>query len=166
MRTVKVKPDCALGDVQRPRPVVHDAYMIQRITKRPPPGARLRPLYQRTYIKQWREYREMSQEELAEAVGEYLSENGISEKGYTHASIGRIENGRMPYSQPIMEGISQALRVPVATLITVPPPEDGQPIPPDPAALLRMWKEGVRSAGNSPPSAIPGMRAKRSGESR
>lgn len=166
MRTVKVKPDCAPGDVQWPGSNVHDAYMAKRITRRPAPGARLRPLYQRTFIKQWREYRELSQEELAELVGEYLSENGISEKGYTHASIGRIENGRMPYSQPIMEGISDALGVPVATLITAPPPAEGQPIPPDPAALLRMWEEGVRSAGNSPPSAIPGMRAKRSGESR
>ena len=165
MRTVLVKPDCTRGVVQQPGAEVHDAYMAKKITKRDLPGARLRPLYQKTFIKQWREYRNnMSQEELAERVGEYLSENGISEKGYTYASIGRIENGRMPYSQPIMEGISVALGVPVATLITTPPPEPGQPVPPDPGTLLRLWSEGVRAAGNSPPSAIPGPRAKRSGE--
>jgi len=138
--------------------------MATRITRKPHPGSRLRPIYQRTFIKQWREYRKMSQEELAERVGEYLSENGISEKGYTYASIGRIENGRMPYSQPIMEGISEALGVPVATLITTPAPKPGDPVPPDPAALLRMWSEGARAGDNSPPSAIPGRRAKRSGE--
>ena len=100
---------------------VHDAYMGKKATKRPAPGARLRPLYQRTFIRAWRDYREMSQEELAGHVGEYLLENEISEKGYTHASIGRIENGRMPYSQPIMEGIAKALGVTVAMLISTPP---------------------------------------------
>lgn len=107
----------------------------------------------------------MSQEELAELVAEYLRDNEISEKGYTYASIGRMENGRIPYSQPIMEGISKALEVPVATLITTPPPSPGEPLPPDPATLLRLWNEGVR-AGHSSPSAIPGSKAKRAGETR
>jgi transcriptional regulator with XRE-family HTH domain len=106
----------------------------------------LRPLYQRTFIKQWREYRDMSQDELAERVGDYLMENEISEKGYTYASIGRMENGRIPYSQPIMEGISKALGVPVATLITTPPPAPGEPIPPDPETLLRLWSEGAKAS--------------------
>jgi transcriptional regulator with XRE-family HTH domain len=128
------------------------------------PGTRLRPLYQRTFIKAWREFREMSQEELAALVAEYLEENEISQKGYTYASIGRMENGRIPYSQPIMEGISKALGVPVATLITTPPPKTGEPMPPDPESLLRIWKEGLRASGNSSPSAIPGSRAKRAGE--
>jgi transcriptional regulator with XRE-family HTH domain len=103
--------------------------------------SRLRPLYQRTFIRAWRERREMSQEELADKVGEYLLESGISDKGYSYASIGRIENGRMPYSQPIMEGISQALGVPVATLIAHPPPEDGEEPPPDQETLMRLWKD-------------------------
>lgn len=86
----------------------------------------------------------MSQEDLAEKVGEYLEENEISDRGYTHASIGRIENGRMPYSQPIMEGISKALGVPVATLITTPPPEDGVPPPPNQEALMALWNDVSR----------------------
>lgn len=124
---------------------VHDEYMGKKATKRPAPGARLRPLYQRTFIRAWRDYRGMSQEELAEHVGEYLLENEISEKGYTHASIGRIENGRMPYSQPIMEGIAKALGVTVAMLISTPPPKKGEPLPPDPETLLRLWTEGARA---------------------
>ena len=87
----------------------------------------------------------MSQEHLAEKVGEYLLENEISEKGYTHASIGRIENGRMPYSQPIMEGISKALGVPVATLIAMPPPEDGTEPPPNQEALMALWNNVSRA---------------------
>ncbi len=144
---------------------MHHAYMRKKGQKSHIPGTRLRPLYQKTFIRQWREYREMSQEELAEHVAEYLRENEISEKGYTYASIGRMENGRIPYSQPIMEGISKALEVPVATLITTAPPSPGQPLPPDPATLLRLWSEGAR-ASNSSPSAIPGSKAKRAGESR
>lgn len=87
----------------------------------------------------------MSQEELAEKVGEHLRENGISDKGYTYASIGRIENGRMPYSQPIMEGISEALGVPVATLIAQPPPQEGEEMPPDQETLIRLWNDVRRT---------------------
>lgn len=159
-----VKPFCTPGALSESGYVVHAAYMAKKKTKAHVPGTRLRPMYQKTFIRQWREFREMSQEELADRVGEYLLERGISEKGYSYASIGRIENGRMPYSQPIMEGISQALGVPVATLITTPPPSPGQPLPPDPATLLRLWSEGLK-AGHSSPSAIPGSRAKRAGES-
>ncbi len=142
-RTLAVKRFRALGAVHSLTGPVHDAYMVKRIAKRPLP--RLRPLYQRTFIRQWREYREMSQEELAGHVAEYLMENEISEKGYTYASIGRIENGRMPYSQPIIEGIAKALGVSVATLITTPPPPKGEPLPPDPATLLKLWTEGVKA---------------------
>lgn len=123
---------------------MHDVYMGKGPTRKSPPGSRLRPRYQRTFIKQWRVYRAMSQEELADMVGAYLQERGIRENGYTHASIGRIENGLIPYSQPIMEAISQALRVPVATLISRPPPNPGEEEPPDPEDLERFWREFSR----------------------
>lgn len=126
---------------------VHDAYMGKRSRKPPTklPTTRLRPLYQPTFIRAWREFRELSQDELAEKVGEYLMENEISEKGYTYASIGRMENGRMPYKQPIMEGIAKTLGVTVAMLISTPPPKPGEPMPPDPETLLRLWSEGARA---------------------
>jgi transcriptional regulator with XRE-family HTH domain len=88
----------------------------------------------------------MSQEELAYLVGEYLRENEITEKGYSHASIGRMENGRLPYSQPIMEAIAKTLGVSVATLITTPPPKKGEPLPPDPETLLHFWNEGLKAS--------------------
>lgn len=142
---MSVKLNRAPGAVQVIPAVVHDAYMSKRIAKRVAPGTRLRPLYQRTFIKQWREYRKKSQEELAEEVAEYLLENEISEKGYTYASIGRMENGRIPYSQPILEGIAKALGVSVATLITTPAPARGEPLPPDPETLLKLWSEGAKA---------------------
>lgn len=141
-----VKTLCTFGAVHSSVGRVHDVHMTKRPPKRHVPGTRLRPLYQRTFIKQWREHREMSQEELAEKVAEYLLENDISEKGYTYASIGRMENGRIPYSQPIMEGISKALGVSVATLITTPPPAPGEPLPPDPETLLKVWNEGRKAS--------------------
>lgn len=119
----------------------------KRAPKAHVPGTRLRPLYQPTFIRPWRDFRKMSQEELAARVAEYLEENEISEKGYTYASIGRMENGRIPYSQPIMEGIAKALGVTVAMLITTPPPKEGEPLPPDPETLLKLWNEGARAAG-------------------
>lgn len=141
--TLVVKPFRTHGAVPCGIDSVHYAYMGKKTKSAPKP--RLRPLYQTTFIRAWRVYREMSQEELAERVGEYLLENEISEKGYTYASIGRMENGRMPYSQPIMEGIAKALGVTVAMLISTPPPKPGEPMPPDPETLLRLWSEGARS---------------------
>lgn len=102
-------------------------------------------MYQPTCIKLWREYRDMSQERLAELVGEYLIENEINEKGYSYASIGRIENGRMPYSQPVIEGIAKALGVPVATLIAIPPPKDGTEPPPSQEALMNLWNNAAKA---------------------
>ena len=143
-RTAVVKPFCTRGVVLLENGFVHNAYMGKPPRKQQQ-KSRLRPLYQRTFIRAWRERREMSQEELAEKVGDYLLESGISDKGYSYASIGRIENGRMPYSQPIMEGISQALGVPVATLIAQPPPEEGEDQPPDQETLVRLWYDVHRA---------------------
>lgn len=144
-RTDLVKPFCTRGVVFLENGIVHDAYMRKKPARAQTTTTRLRPLYQKTFIKAWREFRKMSQEELAERVGEHLMEAGITEKGYSHASIGRVENGRMPYSQPIMEGISVALGVPVAALISQPPPREGEDPPPDQETLIRLWKDVNRA---------------------
>ena len=133
-----VKQKYTPGVVYRSSPSVHDMHMGKRPTK---VTTRLRPLYQRTFIREWRERREMTQEQLADAVGKYLIDRGIKVTGYTHASIGRMERGLIPYSQPVMEGISSALNVPVRALISQRPPEPGEEEPPDPEDLLRLWKE-------------------------
>lgn len=143
MRTVTVKPFCTPGVVLPVRASVHDAYMAKK--QRQTVNSRLRPQYQPTQIRAWREAKEMSQDELAQKVGDYLAERGITEKGYTYASIGRIERGLIPYSQPIMEGISDALGVPVDTLIAQPPPAPGDDPAPSRSDLLRLWKDLQRT---------------------
>lgn len=40
-------------------------------------------------------------------------------------SLGRIETGKQPYSQPILEAIAKALNVSPAALISVDPEKDG-----------------------------------------
>lgn len=135
-----VKGFCAPRAVLHRAKIVHHAYMVKRPAKQQKVVSRLRPLYQRTFIKQWREYRELSQQELADKVGEYLAERGIRERGYTHASIGRLENGKMPYKQPVMEAIADALEVTVEILVSRPPPK--LPGEADPDTEFRvMWNK-------------------------
>ncbi len=144
-----VKPKCTHGAVYRGSPPVHDVYMEKKPTKKGMVQTRLRPLYQRTFIREWRERRKLTQEQLAEMVGEYLEERGIKVGGYSYASIGRMENGKMPYHQAVMEGISDALKVPVTTLISRPPPPPGEPEPPEPETLLRLWSEFSKMRGQT-----------------
>ncbi len=144
-----VKPNCTPGVVYPPDPSVHDAYMSKGPTKRQIVKTRLRPVYQRTFIREWREYRGLTQEQLADAVGKYLLDRGIKGTGYTHASIGRMERGLIPYGQAVMEGISDALRVSVQKLIAVRPPKQGDPEPPDPEDLMRLWEQFSKMRGTS-----------------
>lgn len=96
-----------------------------------------RHMYQRTFIKEWREYRNLTQEQLADAVGAYLVERELAE-GYTHATIGRLENGLVRYTQPVMEAIADALRTNVASLITRNPKTD-------PEGMWELW-DGANAA--------------------
>lgn len=83
-----------------------------------------KPQYQRTYIKEWREKRGLSLRRLAER----LEETPGGELLISHASIGRIEKGQQPYSQPILEAIAAALGVPAYMLLEVNPDKDGEVI--------------------------------------
>jgi transcriptional regulator with XRE-family HTH domain len=74
-----------------------------------------RPLH---FIAAWREHRGVSQEQLAEEIG------------YSEASISRVETGKQPYNQRMIEAIARALNVSVADLIAV------DPAAPDPVRPL------------------------------
>lgn len=58
-----------------------------------------------TYIKAWREFRHLSQERVAERVG-------ISRENY-----GRIESGKIPYNQDMLEACADALNCTVSDLL-------------------------------------------------
>lgn len=90
--------------------------------------------YRRTFIRQWREHRGLTLEALADRVGEKIG-------GMTHASLSRIERGRQPYSQLVLEAIAEALNVGVADLLIRNPG--------DPDAIWSIWdhaKPGEREA--------------------
>lgn len=80
--------------------------------------------YKRTYIKEWREKRGLSLRRLAER----LEHTPGGDLLISHASIGRIEKGQQPYSQPILEGIADALGVTTWMLLEVNPEKDGDVI--------------------------------------
>ncbi len=79
---------------------VHHAYMSKK--SRPPARINGKPPYRLTFIRQWREAKLMSLQQLAERVSKKTG-------GMTHASLSRIERGLQPYSQPILEAIADEL---------------------------------------------------------
>ncbi len=89
---------------------VQHAYMPKRPASRP-----TRIPYRKTFMRQWRKYRDQSLEELAEKIG------------ITHATLSRIERGKHPYSQAILEKVAAELSTDVPSLLTR-DPEDPQNI--------------------------------------
>ncbi len=83
-----------------------------------------KPQYRRTYIKEWREKRGLSLRRLADR----LENSPGGDLLISHTSIGRIEKGQQPYSQPILEALSAALGVPAWMLLEVNPEKDGDVI--------------------------------------
>lgn len=82
-----------------------------------------KPTFRKTYIKEWRTTRGLSLRQLAARIEKEPGEELIS-----FASLGRIEKGQQPYSQPILEGLAKALDVSPAMLLEVNPNYDGQVI--------------------------------------
>jgi transcriptional regulator with XRE-family HTH domain len=77
--------------------------------------------YQLTYIRQWREFRNLTLEQLAARIG------------ITHASLSRIERGLQPYSQPTLEAIAKALGTHPFTLL--------ERDPSDPVDIWSVWEQ-------------------------
>ncbi|WP_112771605.1 helix-turn-helix domain-containing protein [Ensifer adhaerens] len=91
--------------------------------------------YGKTFIREWREYRGLSLRRLADR----LELNGPDET-ISHASIGRIENGQQPYSQPVLEAIASSLNVSVTDLLGVDPTKEGEVVD-----LMRMINDKNRA---------------------
>jgi transcriptional regulator with XRE-family HTH domain len=132
-RTVNVKQKCTPHVLDVDKPPMHHAYMAATKAKKVLPRPK-RPEYQPTFVKQWRAYRKLTQEQLAERVGAYLIDRGLGD-GYSHASIGRIENGKMPYTQPILEAMADALGTDCASLLIRDPT--------DPSGIWTIWEKAL-----------------------
>ena len=91
---------CTFIHLYKRRIYVHPVYMAKMAGKPPPkkvvPRPK-RPQYRRTFIRAWREHRDLTLEQLAEDIGT------------THATLSRIERGLQPYSQPILEAMADEL---------------------------------------------------------
>jgi transcriptional regulator with XRE-family HTH domain len=66
----------------------------------------------RIFLKQWREYRGLTQEQLAERVG------------WSVGNVSQLERGLQGYSQEGLEALAEALRCDPGQLLTVDPTGD------------------------------------------
>lgn len=68
----------------------------------------------RHFIKEWREYRHLTQEQVADRVG------------IAATTWGRIENGKSPYNQDFLEEAAYALQCEPWDLINRDPTKEGE----------------------------------------
>lgn len=79
--------------MDRARPRIDDVRMAQKTEQA------------RHFIREWRKFRGLTLEELAERLNT------------THATLSRIERGKMAYTQPLLERLAEELRTDPASLI-------------------------------------------------
>ena len=65
----------------------------------------VRALTSRHFIRSWRKHRGLTLEQLAERIG------------MTHQNLGKIERGKVPYNQALLELLAEELRCAPADLI-------------------------------------------------
>jgi transcriptional regulator with XRE-family HTH domain len=78
----------------------------------------------RTFFKEWRVHRGLSQEQLADRL-----ETSV-------ASISRIEKGSQPYTQDVLEALAEALMTDPASLL--------MRNPDDPEAMWSIWEQAKK----------------------
>lgn len=87
-----------------------------KVTPRPK-----QPLYRPHFLRQWREYREYTLEQVGEAVG------------ISHAQLGRIERRLQPYNQGLLEALADLYQIDPASLL--------MRNPEDPEAIWSLWEQ-------------------------
>lgn len=103
---------------------VHHLHMAQKVTPRFRQPAR----YRLTYLRQYRERKGLTLEQLADRIGT------------THATLSRIERGLQPYSQTMLEALAEELDTDPASIIMRDPT--------DPEGIWSVWdkaKPGERA---------------------
>jgi transcriptional regulator with XRE-family HTH domain len=96
---------------------VHHVHMAKRVLGRFRGAKR----YRRTFIREWRQSRGLTLQQLANRIG------------MTHASLSRIERGLQPYSQPLLEALADALQTEPASLL--------MRNPTDPEGIWSIWDQ-------------------------
>lgn len=85
------------------------------------------PRRRRIFVKEWRKFRNLTQEQLAERVG------------WSVSNVSQLEQGRQGYSQEGLEALADALNCDPGQLLAVDPTQD--------EAMWSLWeiaKEGER----------------------
>ncbi len=90
-----------------------------------------RRTYAPTFLRAWREHRNLTLDQAVERLRE------LHNVVLTKTSLSRIERGKQPYSQPILEGLADAYETEPASLLIRDPS--------DPEALWSIWDQ-VRAA--------------------
>lgn len=80
-----------------------------------------RPTYRRTFLREWREHRGKTQAQVVAQL-EFIG----GDLPTTTASLSRLENGKQPYSQPIIEALAEIYDVDPEYLIARDPTKDGE----------------------------------------
>jgi len=96
-------------------------HMAKKVTPR------FKKQYRRTYLRQWREFRDLTLERAADRIGE------ITGEGLTHGQLSRIERGEQPYSQAILEAAADVYMTDPASLLMRDPS--------DPGAIWSIWDQ-------------------------
>lgn len=78
----------------------------------------------RTFLREWRQFRNLTQEQAADRIG------------LDHSTLGRIERGLVPYSQGMLEAAAEAYRCEPWQLLNVDPTKAG-----DVVDLTRILKD-------------------------
>lgn len=76
----------------------------------------------RTYLAEWRKYRGLTQAQVVDRLSQFDDPNLPK----TTASLSRIENGRQPYGQPIIEALSDIYTVAPGELLDHHPEREGR----------------------------------------
>ena len=79
-----------------------------------------KPQRRRHFVKQWRKFKRLTQEQLAERIG------------VTPGAISQLEVGRVSYTQPMLEAIADEFGCKPGDLLNVDPTKEG--------ALWSIWE--------------------------
>ena len=76
----------------------------------------------RFYFKEWRKYRGLTQDQVVDRLV------GLDDKNLpqTAASLSRLENGKQPYAQPILEALADIYGVEPSDLLKNNPEKEGE----------------------------------------
>lgn len=108
-----------------------DVYVALRENPRMPAVRKPKPRYRRTYLKEWREFRGLTQEQAAERVD------------MDRSNLSRVERAEVPYSQALLEAAALAYNCEPWDLLHVNPKKQGEVV--DLTALLKEASPEVRA---------------------